>query len=186
MNDMYKTGRQGLTGNDDCGQLSAWYVFSAIGFYPVCPGSNEYVLGSPVFDKVTITNSDGSKFVLQAQNQSDSNVYIQAITLRGENYSKNFITHSDITSAENIVIEMGDKPNINRGINKVDFPYSFSEKDITSPPFLTKDITFFDDSACVELACRNEDVSIFYTLDESEPGKNSFEYESLLIFIKPQ
>lgn len=101
----------GLPGNEDCGQLSAWYIFSAMGFYPVCPGSLEYQIGSPSFDKVSVDLPDGKVFTIIANNNSEQNVYIQSATLNGKPYDSSVLHHEDIMSGSTLVFEMGPEPN---------------------------------------------------------------------------
>lgn len=101
----------GLPGNEDCGQLSAWYLFSSMGFYPTCPGTLEYQIGSPSFDKVSLNLPDGKVFTIIANNNSPENVYIQSATLNGEPYNKSWIHHDDIISGSTLVFEMGPEPN---------------------------------------------------------------------------
>lgn len=101
----------GLPGNEDCGQMSSWYIFGAMGFYPTCPGNPIYQIGSPSFDKVTIDLGDGKKFIIEAKSNSDKNVYIQSATLNGKPYNKSWIHHDDIINGGTLVFKMGDKPN---------------------------------------------------------------------------
>ncbi len=96
MKEMYTNKPNGLCGNEDCGQMSAWYIWSAMGFYPLNPQTGEYVFGSPVVDEAEITNADGSKFKIIAHNNSNENIYIKSIKLNGKDYNKPFITHADI------------------------------------------------------------------------------------------
>jgi predicted alpha-1,2-mannosidase len=111
----YGTGPDGLCGNDDAGQTSAWYVFSAMGFYPVCPGMPSYEIGSPIFDEVIIQLDGryykGGEFVIRANNVSKENRYVQSVTLNGEPLDKPWITHEDIVNGGVLVFEMGSKPN---------------------------------------------------------------------------
>ena len=107
----FKATLGGLPGNEDCGQLSAWYIFSAMGFYPVCPGLPIYQIGSPSFDKVTIDLGNGKKFVVEAENNSDENVYIQSATLNGEAYCNSWISHADLMDGGTLKLVMGPKPN---------------------------------------------------------------------------
>ena len=86
MNEFYHSGRDGLCGNEDCGQMSAWYAFSAIGLYPVLPGNNQYILGSPLFDKITIHQENGKDFVITAVNNSGQNKYVNALKLNGKDH----------------------------------------------------------------------------------------------------
>ncbi len=106
----YKPTPDGLGGNDDCGQMSAWYMFSSLGFYPVSPGSEDYALGSPAVDKATITLENGKTFTVEAINQSDKNVYVQKTVLNGKDYNKLSIKHSDITNGGKLTFYMGAKP----------------------------------------------------------------------------
>jgi predicted alpha-1,2-mannosidase len=128
MHKLYNATENGYPGDEDQGQTSSWYVLSAMGFYSVCPGTSEYVLGSPLFKKVIITLEDGKQFVVEAQNNNAENLYIQSANLNGKAYSKNFITYNDIVSGGEIKFIMGNQPNKERGIKQTDFPYSFSNK----------------------------------------------------------
>ncbi|MBE6672170.1 MAG: glycoside hydrolase family 92 protein, partial [Ruminococcaceae bacterium] len=101
---------QGYPGDEDNGEMSGWYIFNALGFYPYAMGSNEYVIGSPLFDKVTIHLENGKDIVITANNNSDENVYIQSAKLNGKDYNKMFLTHEQLTSGCEIVFEMGNKP----------------------------------------------------------------------------
>lgn len=106
--------------------MSSWYVLSALGIYSVCPGTDQYVLGSPLFDKATITLENGNKFVIEARNNNRKNMYIRSATLNGKNYTKNYITYQDIAKGGSLSLEMDDKPNKQRGIGKEDRPFSVS------------------------------------------------------------
>ncbi|TAL69875.1 MAG: glycoside hydrolase family 92 protein [Bacteroidetes bacterium] len=122
--EFYSKNPEGLIGNDDCGQMSAWYVFSAMGFYPVCPGNNEYAIGTPLFPKVTINLENGKKFIIRAKDVSSSNIYIQSAKLNGENYTKCYIRHEDIISGGIIEFVMGSEPNKKWGSGINDIPHS--------------------------------------------------------------
>ncbi len=119
---LYKAGPGGLPGNDDMGSMSSWYNFSSMGFYPVTPCSNVYVLGSPVFDEVEIAVHNGKIFRIMAKNNSKANVYVQSVTLNGKKLSRNWITHEEIMSGGTLAFEMGPQPNKQRGIRKIDSP----------------------------------------------------------------
>jgi len=112
MDQLYDTGPDGLPGNDDCGQMSAWYIFSALGFYPVCPGSTEYVLGSPAVEEAVLNLENGNIFTIKVKNQKPRNVYVKSVTLNGEPYSNLFITHEDIINGGELVVEMAGKPRV--------------------------------------------------------------------------
>lgn len=133
MEEFYKNKADGLIGNEDCGQMSAWYVLSAMGFYPVCPGQKEYAIGSPLFNKVTINLENGKSFSISAENVSQNNFYIQSAKLNGENYTKCFISHDDITAGGTLEFIMGPQPNENWGNRVEDRPHSVIKDYILSP-----------------------------------------------------
>jgi predicted alpha-1,2-mannosidase len=127
MDKLYAPTPDGYCGDEDNGQTSAWYVFSAMGFYPVCPGASEYVIGSPLFDKVTLLLENGKTFEITAKNNSKNNIYINKTSLFGENLNKNYIKHAEILKGGKLEFEMSDKPNLERGIDKRAAPYSMSK-----------------------------------------------------------
>ncbi len=108
---MYKPSTDGLGGNDDCGQMSAWYIFSALGFYPVAPASGEYAIGSPLVKAATIRLENGKTFSIEAKNQSQTNVYLQSITLNGIALQKPVLKHADLMKGGKLVYVMGSAPN---------------------------------------------------------------------------
>jgi predicted alpha-1,2-mannosidase len=110
LNMQYKPTPDGLGGNDDCGQMSAWYIFSSLGFYPVAPGSDEYSLGSPLVNNATLTLENGKTFTVEAMNQSDKNVYVKKVLLNGKPLNSLFIKHADITNGSKITFYMSPKP----------------------------------------------------------------------------
>ena len=111
INREYFTTPDGLSGNDDAGQMSSWLVFSMVGFYPVCPGMPYYVIGSPSFEESVITLENGKKFTIEAPGASDKNIYIQSATLNGQPYDKSYILHTDIMNGGKLSFVMGDSPN---------------------------------------------------------------------------
>jgi len=124
MNELYSDQIDGLCGNEDCGQMSAWYIMSSMGIYPVNPGNGAYVFGSPLFDEASINLPDNKQFNIQAKNNSKTNIYIQSVSLNGEAYSKSFITHKDILKGGTLIFEMGPKPNKAFGKDMQDRPKS--------------------------------------------------------------
>ncbi|MDB5029377.1 GH92 family glycosyl hydrolase [Mucilaginibacter sp.] len=118
----YPDNTDGIIGNEDCGQMSAWYVFSSMGFYPVFPASGQYVIGSPVVNKATIQTTSGKPFTVQAVNNSDKNIYIQSISLNGKNYKNSFITHKQMMQGGTMIMTMGSKPNYNFGTEAANRP----------------------------------------------------------------
>jgi predicted alpha-1,2-mannosidase len=127
MDKMYNATENGYPGDEDEGQMSSWFVLSATGFYTVCPGTDQYVIGSPLFKKMTIALENGNKFIVDANNNSKTNVYIQSATLNGKPYTHNFITQADIMNGGVLHLEMGDKPNLTRGLAVGDKPFSLSK-----------------------------------------------------------
>ena len=123
---LYKATPDGYCGDEDNGQTSAWYVFSALGFYPVCPGTDQYVLGTPLFKKVTLKLENGKQFIITAPNNSDANKYVQKIDLNGKPFADNWIDHSTINKGGNFNFSMGSKPNKNKGTQKSAYPFSLS------------------------------------------------------------
>ena len=126
MNRMYTPGPDGYCGDEDNGQTSAWYVFSALGFYPVCPGTTQYVMGAPLFKKATLHFENGKSLVINAPANSAENFYIKSMKLNGQDYTKNYLDHNDLMKGAVLDIEMDNQPNKQRGIQPSDFPYSFS------------------------------------------------------------
>lgn len=127
MDRMYTPGPDGYCGDEDNGQTSAWYVFSALGFYPVCPGTDEYVIGAPLFKKATLHFENGNNLVIDAQNNSEENLYIESLRVNGQESTRNYLKHADLLQAGTIEFKMSSQPNLNRGINDDDAPYSFSK-----------------------------------------------------------
>ena len=128
MNKLYTAGPDGYCGDEDNGQTSAWYVFSAMGFYPVCPGTDEYVLGTPYFKEMKLHLENGKTVTISAPNNGDDKRYISSMTLNGKEYTKNYLTHQDLLNGASISYKMDAKPNQQRGTKESDFPYSFSNE----------------------------------------------------------
>ncbi|MFO7863221.1 MAG: glycoside hydrolase family 92 protein, partial [Salinivirgaceae bacterium] len=128
MREMYHPTPDGLCGNDDCGQMSAWYIFSAMGFYPVTPGTNQYVLGSPNIKKASIHFRDNKKFTIEVKNQSQENIYVQRVLYNDKEWHQLYITHDMLTHGGRIVFEMGNKVNSKRGVTPSGRPYSLSNE----------------------------------------------------------
>ena len=106
-----------LSGNDDCGQMSAWYIFTALGFYPVCPASDYYVIGSPAVKKAVMHLSNGKKFTMLAENLSDQNIYVQSAKLNGKNWDRPFLPYRELKSGGTLIFTMGPQPNKEWGTN---------------------------------------------------------------------
>ncbi len=114
LNTQYKNSPDGHCGNEDCGQMSSWFVFSALGFYPVNPAQGIYAFGSPIIDKAVINLESGKQFVIKTKNNSNTNKYIQSVTLNGNEISRNYITHNEIMSGGNLTFNMGKLPAKNK------------------------------------------------------------------------
>lgn len=126
LNKLYNPRSDGYCGDEDNGQTSAWYVFSAMGFYPVCPGAGQYVFGAPLFNKITLQLENGNTFVINADNNSNQNLYVDKIMLNGQEWDKNYIAHEAIKNGGKLDFTMAATPNKNRGTAKESFPYSMS------------------------------------------------------------
>lgn len=126
MNKMYRNHIRGLGGNDDCGQMSAWYIFTAMGFYPVCPGTDQYILGAPYIPYAKLQLANGKSFEIKADGVSDKMRYVKSVKLNGEPYTKTYITHSDITNGGVLEFTMSATPNKRRGTTPADKPYSLT------------------------------------------------------------
>jgi predicted alpha-1,2-mannosidase len=163
MDELYHTNPDGLCGNEDCGQMSAWYVLSAMGFYPVTPGSNIYSIGSPVFDKVTLNLENGKQFIIKAKGNSTENKYIQAATHNENGYSKSFFTHADIMAGGNLTFEMGNNPNQSWGTGDGNIPVSaINDHLISSVPFVKSGEKVFHQQQNVEFASIDPSATIEY------------------------
>ena len=127
MNKMYRNHIRGLGGNDDCGQMSAWYIFTAMGFYPVCPGTDQYVLGAPYLPYMKLTLDNGKTLEIKADGVSDENRYVKGVKLNGVPYTKTYITHEDIKAGGTLEFTMSSKPNKKRGLAASDKPYSLTD-----------------------------------------------------------
>ena len=166
LTELYTNEPDGISGNEDCGQMSAWYIFSSLGFYPVTPGSNQYIIGSPLFEKATINLENGKSFTVEANNQSTTNKYIASVTLNGKTYEYSYINHQDIIDGGNLVFEMTNTPS-NWGTKDQFIPSTtIKEHLIVAAPFIANGKTAFKGSTKVELQSVQKDVEIFYSLDK--------------------
>ena len=126
MNRMYAPTPDGYCGDEDNGQTSAWYIFSALGFYPVCPGTDQYVLGAPLFKKVSLTLENGKQLIINAPTNSENNRYVKELKLNDKPYDKNWVSHFDLLKGAVLNFEMSAQPNMKRGTQESAYPYSFS------------------------------------------------------------
>jgi len=164
LTELYQNLPDGISGNEDCGQMSAWYIFSSLGFYPVTPGSNQYIIGSPLFAKATINLENGKSFMIQAKNSSSENKYIKSVQLNGKNYEFSYLNHRDIINGGKLVFEMTKQPT-NWGTKDAFIPSTeIKEHQIVAAPFIEKGEIAFKGSTKVELQSVQKDVEIYYRL----------------------
>ena len=169
----YKPEPDGLIGNEDCGQMSAWYVLSAAGFYPVTPGSNVYAIGSPLFPEVRFNLENGKTFVVRVLSGSERNVYIQSATLNGRVYNKSFLTHQDLMAGGELVFTMGPRPNVRWGTGPGNEPVSrIDGPQIVPVPVIKAAGQTFRGRMEIAVAGIGD---LYYTMDGSAPQK----------FVKP-
>ncbi len=170
MAEQYTAKPDGLCGNEDCGQMSSWYVLSAIGLYPVNPASGIYDFGSPIFDTTIIQMENNRNFTIIAHDNSESNIYIQSVKLNGREYNKTFIPHEKIYDGGKLEFFMGATPNKEWGVDTESVCESkITEHVITPVPYTNYHAKSFQDSIVLELACPDRNADIYYSInDESE------------------
>ena len=167
LTELYTNTPDGISGNEDCGQMSAWYIFSSLGFYPVTPGSNQYIIGSPLFEKATINLESTKSFTVKANNQSKENKYIKSAKLNGEKYEYSYINHQDIMNGGNLVFEMTHTPST-WGTKDVFIPSTkIDEHLIVAAPFISKGEIAFKGSTEVSLGNADENANIYYSLSDN-------------------
>lgn len=181
---MYKAAPDGLCGNEDCGQMSAWYVLSAIGLYQVCPGQDKYDIGSPVFNRITINLENGKKFVIKADNCSPKNKYINSAKLNGFEHNTPFISHFEIMKGGELDLNMSSSPNKLWGSVARNAASTGVDGLYTAVPYMKTEQRNFIDTMHVELACYTEGAKIYYTTDGSEPDQKSNIYTVPLVINK--
>jgi len=184
MDSLYNTGRDGLPGNEDCGQMSAWYVFSALGFYPVTPGEDIYVLGTPIFDEATIHMQNGNSFTIRAGGASSENRYIQEASLNGTSLHQSYLPHSTIISGGELNLKMGNKPNQSWATDHSQRPVSAMNIDIVSNPVFDYKERGFLDSMTVSISTPTPGAIIHYTINGSKPSKTSPIYKTPILIKK--
>lgn len=169
----YNDTPDGLCGNEDCGQMSAWYVFSAMGFYPYCSGTPYYSISSPIFDRIEIEVANGKKLTIVARNNSAKNKYIQSITWNGKAHRNTYFTHQQLLEGGELVFELGATPN--REYFQTELP-SISSTEAPSDAYLSNSNRSFLHQYTVDMRCDDPEAEIFFTTDGSTPSKHSQKY----------
>jgi predicted alpha-1,2-mannosidase len=174
MNEFYKPEPDGLIGNEDCGQMSAWYVLSAAGFYPVTPGSTVYAIGTPLFPEVRFSLENGRSFAVKAHGVSKPNVYIQSATLNGKPYRKSYLEHADLMAGGELVFQMGPRPNTKWGTGPGNEPVSrIVGPEIVPVPVIKSSGKTFRNSLEIAMQGIGGPHTIHYTTDGSGPHPQS-------------
>lgn len=173
MDEMYRNAPDGLSGNEDCGQMSSWYVFSAMGFYPVTPGSKDYIIGTPLFRKASIKVADGKNFSIIANGISEKNIYIQSAKLNGKEYSKSYISHEQIMEGGELVFEMGAEPNKSWGTAINDRPATSIAKEhqIIRGPWISGISRSFSEPMQLRIHHPDPEAKIWYALNDTSSFK---------------
>src|SRR5690606_21012713 len=173
--DFYPNKPDGLIGNEDCGQMSAWFVLSSMGFYQVTPGSGVYALGSPLFDEVKVHMENGKTFTIKASGKTPQNFYVNNVLLNGKQHPGNFIQHADLENGGELHFEMSDKPNKSRGTKENEILVTrVDDKNFIAVPFFEMNTNKFKSSLPVMMKTLDKDAAIFYSVEEKDKKTNQF------------
>ncbi|MBW4889519.1 GH92 family glycosyl hydrolase [Mucilaginibacter sp. HMF5004] len=176
MRDEYKATPDGLAGNDDCGQMSAWYVMSALGFYTIQPGQPDFLIGLPAFDKAVINLENDKKFTITSSGSSASSYYLQGMSLNKNAYGKVYLTYNDIANGGDFEVLTGRLPN-KLFMQDLEKPVSKISDDLIVPnPYMVYPADTFKDQTTLSFGCADAGAKIYYTLDGSEPTAGSTMY----------
>src|SRR5664279_5121925 len=175
MKEMYFDAPDGLAGNEDCGQMSAWYVLSALGIYEVTPGSNEYIIGAPLFPEAAIHFENGKTLYVKAKNVSNNNFYIQSATFNGQAYTKSFLLQQQIANGGNLSFIMGEKAS---SFGSVGVPLTTIEDNqvVINPVIEGGNDISYSGNKTIGMSCNQAGVKIFYTIDGQDPTNASMLY----------
>ena len=182
LDEYYTDGRDGLSGNEDCGQMSAWGVFSAMGFYPATPASGYYVLGLPRFERVAMTLDNGKCFTVVAKNLTPANRYVKSVKLNGKPLDRSYITFDELYQGGELVFTMTDNPETSWATAPEQCPVMrIPGASIVVVPSINAEHNAFFDSLTVTMSHPVEGVQVYYTLDGSEPNENSPRYTEPIV-----
>ena len=168
LTELYTNTPDGISGNEDCGQMSAWFVFSSMGFYPVTPGNNQYIIGTPLFDKASINLENGNVFTIKSYDLSDTNIYIESVYLNGKKLDRTYLTHDEIMKGGTLEFYMNDNPAI-WGSRDSQRPTTEIKDHIILPsPYIEKGDITFRGSTEVVLNTSEENAKIYYALNDED------------------
>lgn len=188
LTELYTNIPYGISGNEDCGQMSAWYIFSSLGFYPVTPGSNQYIIGTPLFEKATINIENDKQFTVSTNNLNDKNIYIENAFLNGVKLDRTYITHDEIVNGGILTFDMTDNPAKWGSQEGYEPKTEINEHVIIPAPFIAKGDIAFKGKTSVELASVDNEADIFYSLgDEFQKYSQPFsisEKATLKVYAK--
>ena len=175
LKEMYHATPEGITGNEDCGQMSAWYLLNSLGLYAVCPGTNQFSLTSPLFEEATILLANGKQLVVTANNPAE-NVYIEKVTWNGKAINQTYITYNELMSGGVLDFTLSATPSKKWGTAVEDAPYSYSKNPKVSIPTTTDNLHLFEGEIEVHLLSATKDAQIYYTTDGTKPSASSTKY----------
>lgn len=180
LDEMYQNAPDGLSGNEDCGQMSSWYVLSSMGIYPVTPGLDYYTIGTPILDKATLRLENGNQFKIETNGLSSENKYIQSIRLNGKEFNRSYLYHDEIMKGGSLIFDMGSKPNKEWASLDNQIPVSkIDEQIIVSVPYIDKGSRTFTDENDISLKTWDKEAQIFYTLDGTDATTSSKLYDGV-------
>ncbi len=168
LTELYRDTPDGISGNEDCGQMSAWYVLSALGFYPVTPGNNQYIIGTPLFEKATINLETGAAFTIVANSLSDQNKYIESVKLNGKPLQRSFLYHREVVDGGTLVFEMSNSPSAWASEDNAIPKTEIKDHLILPAPFIAEGEVVFKNKTTVKLGIAPSKADIFYSLNGSE------------------
>lgn len=172
LKEMYQPTPEGIVGNEDCGQMSAWYILSSLGFYSVCPGSNQFVLTAPLFEKATLRLGNGKTLTVTA-NDPARNTYISAVSLNGRPVDACYLTYEQLMGGGTLAFTLSATPDRRWGTAPEAAPYSYTTRPTVSIPYVTHDLYLFEGETSADLQCTTPGADIHYTLDGEEPTRQS-------------